>query len=788
MKNCKLEANHYQKFHKNCFCGECKCGKRLCQYINNSWNCKKICIKDLDHEGPHLCEEKEHLCNEDCEYKKITRLENGGCLGKCKFPVGHGGKNHFCSNQKEMHKCIRTCSLKCESTEESCKKFCKQSIEHEGSCICINSPEKHICKYECQFKNNTNVRGCNISCCLPANHEKNTGEKCLCSKGKDGHLCNKICALFDKSRSGCEKLCCLKYNHEGDCICSAKKEDHICKEECSLKEKTIENICHIHCSLNAGHSGSHICQNKKENHICNGDCYLKNDSREGCYYKCIRVAGHEGNHMCSSKKHICNKNCKYKDCSYRCDEKCNKIAGHEDEDHLCKNGLEKHRCKQKCFFFGKTRIGCNEYCAKTPVHDGPHLCNSNLPHLCNGYCYLSSECHGKQKIDCNKNAGHEGEHNCLKDDLHKCNKVCDLANISKGCKLKCSLPYGHEELNKNHLCSGKHKCIKKCIFGDDSDCILEYGHKGECFCHKVHLCKKLCEEEGICEIITERVSRKKIVKLKNGEEIEYEEEDEQNPKKHHCIQYIPSQNLDHKDNPIHKCQMQQHKCGFRCKQCKWMCELFKGHKGLHQCKHGHIINANIYTEEKNIKINFLEHEYDFQNEDSAEMFTCIKYCKQQERGHIHILEKSEFEKIENFEYYLKKNFAKLMNKDLYECKCEFFWKNYLKFDFDEEFDIVQKGLFNKCPAICLLCKKDKRNKRNRHDNSNKKSPQYCELDLWHEPLKNTNENNNNKNFWISQEGHKFVCRHKIPCHSIFIIDKSGSMKRDDIAQKKRSLH
>ena len=97
--------------------------------------------------------------------------------------------------------------------------------------------------------------------------------------------------------------------------------------------------------MNAGHSGSHICQNKKENHICNGDCYLKNDSREGCYYKCIRVAGHEGNHMCSSKKHICNKNCKYKDCSYRCDEKCNKIAGHEDEDHLCKNGLEKHRCK-----------------------------------------------------------------------------------------------------------------------------------------------------------------------------------------------------------------------------------------------------------------------------------------------------------------------------------------------------------------------------------------------------------------------------------------------------------
>ena len=412
----------------------------------------------------------------------------------------------------------------------------------------------------------------------------------MCSIEEDVHLCNKICSLFDRSRSGCQKICSLKYNHEGDCICSSK-EKHICKEECCLKGKTMSNNCNEYCSLIVGHPGDHLCQNKKENHICNGECYLKNESREGCHYICIRIAGHDGNHICDSKRHICNKNCKYKDCSYGCDEKCNKNAGHKEEEHLCKFGLNQHRCKEKCYLFNQTRFGCNEYCSKIPEHDGHHLCNSNTMHFCNGYCYLSSECHSDQMINCQKCAGHEGEHNCLNEDLHKCNKLCDLAMVSEGCKKKCSLPYGHHECpnpynkkgfkdilfkNLNHLCSGKHYCPKKCIFSD-YDCILEYGHEGECFCQREHKCNQLCEEEGICEIVTERVSKTRIVKLKAGEEIKYEEEDVQNPVKHQCIIDIPRKKTDHKDKCNHKCHMKQHKCGYRCKQCKWMCDLIIGH-------------------------------------------------------------------------------------------------------------------------------------------------------------------------------------------------------------------
>ena len=393
-------------------------------------------------------------------------------------------------------------------------------------------------------------------------------------------------------------------------------------------------------------------------------------------------------------------------------------------------------------------------------------------------------------IYCNKCAGHEGEHDCLIKDLHLCNKPCDLAMVV-GCQKKCSLPYGHVECshpydknkfndilfqNFNHLCSGKHICPKKCIFSD-YDCILEYGHKGECFYQREHKCSKPCEENGICEIVPAIISKNIKVTLRSGEEINYVQEDEQIPINHQCILDIPSKKLDHKGN--HKCHMEQHKCGYRCKQCKRMCDLIIGHKGKHYIKnHGHIINANIFTEENNLRLNFQDREYYFQNEDSAEMYTCVNYCKQQGRGHIHILGREEFENINNFGELIDNNSARKTNNNLYECKCEFFWKTYLQFDFYNERNVERNderdlfNIFNRCPALCPLCKGNNIN-------------QYCEGDLWHGDISNLD--NNNDRFWVSQEGHIFRCNHPIPIHTIFIIDKSGSMSRSDISPKIPSI-
>ena len=115
-----------------------------------------------------------------------------------------------------------------------------------------------------------------------------------------------------------------------------------------------------------------------------------------------------------------------------------------------------------------------------------------------------------------------------------------------------------------------------------------------------------------------------------------------------------------------------------------------------------------------------------------------------------------------------------MINDILYCKCEFFWEKVLNFKFKDKFEDEQKISFNKCSAECFLCKQN-----------NKKS--YCELDLWHEPFNNQDKDKDKgkdkideDDFWISKDGHKFSCQHPIPCHTIFIVDKSGSMSRTDI--------
>ena len=60
--------------------------------------------KNVDHKGPHLCEEKNHLCKEECDYFKKTKKEDGGCFGKCKFPAGHEGNSHYWKNEKFLKK------------------------------------------------------------------------------------------------------------------------------------------------------------------------------------------------------------------------------------------------------------------------------------------------------------------------------------------------------------------------------------------------------------------------------------------------------------------------------------------------------------------------------------------------------------------------------------------------------------------------------------------------------------------------------------------------------------
>ena len=775
-KKCTLNANHEEKY---CLCGECKCNIEDCQYKNISRNCQKKCRKNFKHEGPHQCEENNHLCIEDCNFKNRTKKENGGCKGKCKLPAGHEGDIHFCENPKEKHKCPGKCSLRQESSSKSCNIFCDKSIDHKSPCICNIEIEKHICKRECELKK---IKGCNISCCLPVYHD-NRG--CICSVGKERHLCNKKCSLYDKSKIGCNHFCVLTYDHKGPCFCSAEKEVHKCNKICILLNESKAG-CLKDCKFSANHQGDCLCQNSEKDHICNGICSLKINSRaETCYDQCSLSTRHKGKCICYSKKHICSKDCDYRDKSRTgCFGRCMKDTDHEGI-HICENELNKHKCKEKCYLASKSRLGCNQFCDKIPGHEGNCLCDSKLKHLCNNYCYLLNICHKDNLRYCCKNAEHtdidkNDKHDCLEENEHKCNKQCKLKNITIGCETECSLPYNHEKLyNTECICKKpkeQHLCLEKCELCTNiqKPCEFEYNHiengKEHHLCGKEHKCLKLCEHEGICEIVTNyELSKKRVhVLLKNKEKIVFEEKSEQISRRLKCNIDISPKKIDHKQKGKHICEILIHKCGFQCKQCNRLCNLEFGHKVAHDCDHGLIDNAVIFTEGEYAKLNYLNKIYDFENEESANIFTCYQYCKEQGRGHIHIIDESKLEEKEKefIGIYLEKKYIRLNKNNLYECKCQFFWEKVLKFNFEDKFDDDKKKIFNKCPAECPLCQ-----------TSERKS--YCNEDLWHEQLSNV-INKNKDNFWISKEGHKFTCSHPMPCHTIFIVDKSGSMSYTDI--------
>ena len=563
---------------------------------------------------------------------------------------------------------------------------------------------------------------------------------------------------------GCRERCVLKYGHPKEqlCICSNNINEHIHKGECYLNSKSRQG-CSIQCKLSANHEGNCICENSASHHICNQLCINFEKSFKGsCYKDCINQADHLGEHICSSKKHECKEPCKYKDKSKDgCLGHCSKVVGHKDvyfsfifsPEHVCENSKEKHICNKACDLKDKSREGCKGICDKQIEHSGNHLCNSDN-HICKEKCYYfdksAKECHQL----CIKKVGHIDKHECdIK--THFCSKKCYLNKVSRFCSSECTLLCDHpgECICKKKI--NEHFCNKKCILCADY-CCHEYGHTSHHLCDKEHDCNRLCNLRGYCEIKTNNIIEKKITyTLKNKQKIDFEVNTEQVFTRKKCILKIPKGCIEHKKR--HICDIDKHKCGFKCKQCDRLCELEYGHDSFHYCKHGHIKHSVIQTEEKNIDIIFNEKTYEFGNEEMAIMFTCYDYCKQQRRGHIHRLNYDDMVKLG---VTLPDEYIKKLNKYVYECKCEFFWKVFLGFRFETEFDNQLRNEFNKCPFRCNICQKF-------GDYS------YCELNLWHQ-----------------EKNHILSCPHAktIPYHTIFIIDKSDSMGSMDITPSNKKLY
>ena len=123
-----------------------------------SRNCKTdiTCILPYNHQGRCTCG-TQHLCNKKCSIEFCKKI--------CNLPFEHDGKNCNC---KEFHKCPNICSLKETSKDNTCNKYCKLQLGHDGQCFCEKALEEHKCNKKCS--------NCDKVCSLNVGHK----ELCVC--------------------------------------------------------------------------------------------------------------------------------------------------------------------------------------------------------------------------------------------------------------------------------------------------------------------------------------------------------------------------------------------------------------------------------------------------------------------------------------------------------------------------------------------------------------------------------------------------------------------------------
>ena len=528
-----------------------------------------------------------------------------------------------------------------------------------------------------------------------------------------------------------KKKCAFQAGHEGECFCDNSKEEHKCNNLCSLYKKS--NGCKIYCDLPLGHKSNHFCKILEDKHLCKGDCSLNGKIRGNCFNngKCCLSYGHNGNCICSKNhQHLCNNFCDFflKKVKKDCNRYCSLLYGHEG-DYICNIPISLHLCPNNCYYFNKSKGNCNEFCNLPYGHKSKCICKEPNNHLCNNECSFFGKSGGCNR-ECSLKYEHEGECLCNAN-FHTCKEKCELCQDP----MECGHVYNHNLFN-NLIC---HKC-------NNSICKLsKNGH----LCGGQHDCQELCEIEGWCEIESFIKQEEQTYTSESGEEIKYYTIKFQEIHKKKCIAKIPINEFSHQ---FHSCGVLIHKCGKKCKQCEYCCTDNYGHSGLHNCLHGNIKNSCFSVSNNIAMVRKENRSYKFIEGETAKIFFCDEYCREQGQGHTHLFNTEKEEKNENF-----KPFGKKDNEYIYECKCSYFWEHIL--GFKGNFISEEQKKFSLCNWKCKY--------------ESHQTPEYCQLSLWHD---NVNEIPKGiYGTWVSQ-GHVFKCIHLIGIYSIFLVDQSGSMK------------
>ena len=780
---CNLKLPHEGENH---FCGKVHYCKRKCSLINNSKNCQEYCCLEYGHENECICnlQKENHLCNkkcriendckndciliaghegkclcgkcncqEPCKYKDCSR----NCNEKCQLKAGHSETEHKCDIS--FHYCKFQCSF--QGRSKNCNEFCFLKANHlERQHICNIPQRKHICNNQCYLC--LHSRNCNKACSLEVDHEGNH----ICKISSNDHLCNKICNLYQISKT-CNELCIKPANHKDNHMCSLGILNHICKNNCSLYEKSREG-CKINCSLLAGHKGKCLCSNSEAKHKCKFVCKLYEKSI-GCKKYCKLPLAHKGNHLCNvpESQHLCKKDCsliRKGNCINN--GKCCLSYGHKG-DCICNKN--QHFCQRQCSLYSKVKNGCNKYCSLLFGHDGDHLCNNSISlHICPNKCYYFNKSKGICNEFCSLSYGHIKKCICKNPNNHLCDKECSLFGKAGGCNVDCSLMYEHKG---ECLCNVRnHTCKEKCDICKEMECGHIYNHnlynKMKCqkcnnefcklskkghICSGQHDCQKLCEINGWCQIEDLIKQEKETYQTESGEKINYHIKKFQEIKKKNCTTKITINEFPHE---THSCGGSIHKCGVQCLQCEYYCTKEYGHSGLHNCYHGNIKNSvfSVSISNSYAMIRKENKSYKFIEGETAKIFFCDEYCREQGQGHTHLFNsKDKIEENENVRLFKKDN-----NKFTYECKCSYFWNDILKFK--GNFISEEEKKFSLCNWKCKY--------------ESHQTPEYCQLPLWHEKVNEIPKDI--YGVWI-YEGHVFKCIHPHGIYSIFLVDQSGSM-------------
>ena len=718
-ENCILISGHEGK----CLCGKCNCPE-FCKYKDCSRNCNEKCQYLAGHPGKdHICETSKHYCKFECSFKDISI----NCNQSCYLEVNHSEINHICNISQNKHICKGKCYLKEKS--RNCDNTCSLVINHEGEHLCKIPSNNHLCNNNCDLYKKS--LKCNQFCIKNTNHL----DKHICSLNIDEHICKEKCSLFNNSREGCKEFCYLLAGHEGECFCGNSKEEHKCAEFCQFYDKAYG--CEKYCNLPLGHIDEHICTIPQEKHICKGYCHLKGKTRGNCfnYSECCLPFGHDNKCICSrNHQHLCNEKCSlFKIAKNGCNQLCNLIYGHDGKNHSCG---QIHLCPNNCYYYLKSKGKCNQFCNLPYNHkEDKCLCKDPHTHLCTKECSIYSKSGGCYK-DCSLIYEHEGKCFCgLKKNFHTCIENCQL------CNNVCGHAYNHQ--NDNNI------SCNKC---NNNFCILS---KKNHLCGAQHNCKEDCKKEGWCYIESIIKPNIEIYKSKSGEEIYYDAIKYQEIRRNKCTIEIEKNKFSHEN--VHNCGASFHKCGVKCPQCEYCCTEIFGHTGLHFCLHGNIKNSFFSVSNNYAMVRKDNKSYKFIEGETAKIFLCDSYCKNQGQGHTHLFEaNSKITENNNVKFFKEEN-----KKYIYECKCLYFWENILKFN--PNFTKEENHKFALCNWRCKY--------------SSHQLPEFCQLPLWHDKVDGIPKGIHGT--W-NYQGHVFKCIHPIGVYSIFLIDQSGSMESKSI--------